>query len=86
MSEGRAELLALEVLAFLAADADVLARFAEQSGFDIQSIRDRAAEPDFLASILEFLLADEVLVVDFCDTASTDARDLHMAQHLLSGA
>ena len=81
----RAATMALEALAFLAADPDVFGRFAELSGLDPASARQRAAEPEFLASVLDFLLSDEVLLVNFCNDGSTDPRLIHLARHALGG-
>ena len=81
----RAAMLALEALAFLAAEPDVFGRFADLSGLDPASARARAGEPEFLVSVLDFLLADETLLLDFCGAGSTDPRLLHLARHALGG-
>ena len=85
MSEDRAAGLALEGLAFLAARPDAFQRFADLSGLDPGTAAARAAEPEFLAAVTDFLLADERLLVDFCEIGSVDARDIHMARHILGG-
>ena len=85
MTRDKAETLALDALAYLAADADAFGRFADLSGLDPKSAAARAGEPDFLASVLDFLLTDEVLLACFCDDASIDPRQVHLARHLLSG-
>ncbi len=85
MDIDRAATLALEVLAFLAADPDAFGRFAGLTGLDPASAAARAGEAEFLASVLDFLLADEPLLIDFCRTGSTDARAVHLARHVLGG-
>ena len=61
-----AKLLAIKALAYLAADADRLGRFLAQTGIGPEELRARAEDPDLLAGILDFLLSDDGMVVDFC--------------------
>jgi hypothetical protein len=87
---GRAELagpetIGLKALAFLAAAAEDLQRFMAISGADVASLRGRAAEPAFLAAILDYLLANETLLVDFCKAESLEPRDVHLAAAKLGG-
>jgi len=81
----RAATLALEALAFLAAEQDVFQRFADLTGLDPASARARAGEPEFLVSVLDFLLSDEALLLDFCQGTSGDPRLVHLARHALGG-
>ena len=55
----------MRALAFLAAEPDRLERFLALSGLDAGSIRKAAAEPGFLAAVMEHLLADETLLLAF---------------------
>lgn len=81
----RAATLALQGLAFLVDSGPAMERFFEQTGFAPSSLRERADEPDFLVSVLDFLLSDEELLVGFCDAFELDVRAVHMARHVLSG-
>lgn len=85
MTEDGAATLALEALSFLAAQPEAFERFAGLSGLDPSSVPARAAEAGFLAAVLDFLLADEALLMEFCDGSSTDFRQVHMARHVLGG-
>ena len=85
MSQDRAATLALDCLAFLAANPEAFGRFADLSGLDPSTVSARAAEPDFLVAVTDFLLADEGLLVEFCETGSTKASEVHMARHVLGG-
>ncbi len=80
-----AETIALKALAYLANQEEVLVRFLAQSGAGAHELRARAEEPAFLASVADFLLADEGLVTGFCEAESLDARTLHLARHVLGG-
>ena len=85
MTPEGAQTLALKALSFIANADGALERLMELSGLDSLTLRERAAEPEILASLLDFLLADEGLLVDFCHDESIDAKDVHMARHLLGG-
>ena len=86
MTDDRAAAMALQALAFLAADEDVTQRFIDLTGASRDSLRERADEPDFLVSVLDFLLSDEGLLIRFCGGVEIDVRAVHMARHVLSGA
>lgn len=85
MTLDRAATLALNGLAFLVASGPPVDRFADLTGLAPASMRERADEPDFLVSVLDFLLSDEELVVRFCDAFEADVRAVHMARHVLAG-
>jgi Protein of unknown function (DUF3572) len=80
-----AETIALNALSFLAESPDALESFMRQSGVDPTTIRLRAAERDFLAAVLDFLMADEVLLVRFCDSTQTEPRAVKQANYQLGG-
>ncbi|HWA92361.1 MAG TPA: DUF3572 domain-containing protein [Rhizomicrobium sp.] len=77
--------LALNGLAFLAGSGPDMDRFLDLSGSDRDSLRARADEPDFLVSILDFLLSNEELLIRFCDDFEVDVRAVHIARHVLAG-
>jgi len=85
MTTDRAETLALGALAFLAARPDLLERFLEIGGLDPGTLRQRALDRDVLRAVLDFLLTDDAMVVDFCGEQELDARDIHLAHRLLGG-
>jgi hypothetical protein len=77
--------LALNGLAFLVGTGADMDRFLDLTGVDRDSLRDRADEPDFLVSVLDFLLSNEELLVRFCDDFEIDVYAVHMARHVLAG-
>jgi hypothetical protein len=81
----RAEILALEALAWLAGRPEDIGRFLTVSGLDAADLRLAAGNPDLLGSLLDFLLANEPLLLDFCQDTSTRARDVHIGRHRLEG-
>jgi hypothetical protein len=80
-----AETIALKALAYLANSPDDMARFVNVSGIATESLRSRAAEPEFLAAVIDFLLTDDSLLMGFCATESLDSRQIHLVRHMLPG-
>ncbi|GAA6161224.1 DUF3572 domain-containing protein [Ruegeria sp. HU-ET01832] len=86
ISAESAETLALNVLAWLAGNEELLPVFLGSTGASAQDLRDRAVEPEFLGSILEFLMLDDSWVVEFCDANSVPYDLPGQARAVLSGA
>ncbi len=85
MNRDTAETIGLKALGFLAETPDGLSRLLDISGIDVATLRSRAAEPEVLGAVLDFLLTDDALVQDFCKGESLDVRDVHRARHALPG-
>jgi hypothetical protein len=64
-----AETLAFQALGWLAGDEDRLSRFLALSGLDPASLRAVADSRDTARAVLDFLLSDEALLLDFCEMA-----------------
>jgi len=86
MREPEAETLALKALAYLAADADTLLRFLALSGLEVEDLRARAAEPELLAAVMDFVLGDEKLSAAFANAQDPDAPALNAIRRALPGA
>ena len=71
MDRDSAETVALAALAWLAEDADMLGVFLGATGAGPSDLRERTGDPEFLASVLDFLLMDESWVIGFCDASNT---------------
>lgn len=82
---GAASALAVQVLTWLAEEPERLVRFLDVTGLTPNSIRGAAAEPHFLASVLEYLLQDERLLVAFASNAGVAPTDVERARHTLAG-
>jgi hypothetical protein len=63
------EMLAISALAFLAEEPERLSRFLDLTGLSPATLRQAAAEPRFLASVLDYLGADESLLLAFAANA-----------------
>ncbi|MBZ9767944.1 MULTISPECIES: DUF3572 domain-containing protein [unclassified Mesorhizobium] len=66
-----AETIAVKALAFVAADPELLPRFLAITGIEANSIRRAAAEPGFLAGVLQFILAHEPTLLRFAEETGT---------------
>lgn len=61
-----AQTVALQALGWLAAQDEAFDAFLGASGLGPSDLRDRAAEPEMMGAVLDFLLSDEALLVAFC--------------------
>ena len=80
-----ASVIALQALAWLAGDADRLGQFMAVSGADQADLRARAAEPEFLAAVLDHLLSEDRWVLDFCADHGLPPGGLLAARGALPG-
>jgi hypothetical protein len=80
-----AESLAVQALSYLAGEPERLGRFLALSGLGPDQVRLAAAQPGFLAGVLEYLGSDESLLVGFADHLRIDPAEVARAQAVLSG-
>jgi Protein of unknown function (DUF3572) len=76
-------MLAIEALSFIAGDGERLGRFLAVTGIGPKQIRDAAREPRFLAGVLDYLAADEGLLVAFAQHAGFDPAAIARARKVL---
>lgn len=86
MTVEEAEDVAIRGLGFLAGDPEALGRFLALSGIGPRDLRAAAAEPGFLAGVIEFFMADEALLLAFSLHAGIRPTMLAAARHALAGA
>lgn len=77
--------MAVSALAFVAAEPERLGRFLAISGLGPDTIRAAARDPHFLAGVLEYVEADERLLVEFASEAGVDPMDIGRARRALAG-
>jgi hypothetical protein len=66
MNTDAARDIAETALIWLAERPERLGAFLDASGADPREIRARAEDPEFLGFVLDFLLASDAAVLDFC--------------------
>lgn len=69
MQQDHAEAIALKALGWIVGQEEILTVFMGASGAGADDIRERAADPEFLASVLDFLTMDDDWIIGFCDDA-----------------
>ncbi|MDW3225563.1 MAG: DUF3572 domain-containing protein [Paracoccaceae bacterium] len=80
-----AEVLALQVLGWLAGNEELLPVFLGASGASQQDVRNGAQDPVFLGSVLDFVLMDDAWVVEACDAIGAPYGALFEARQTLPG-
>jgi hypothetical protein len=77
--------LAASALAFLAADPERLQRFLNLTGLGPHNLRDAAKDPAFHGSVLEYMLADEELLLRFAADSDLEPEAVALAHQALCG-
>ena len=80
------EILALQALAFLAADEDRLTRFLGLTGITPETLRQIAHDPAGLGAVLDYLLGWEPLLLEFAGEIAVKPEAIAMARRKLPGA
>ncbi len=86
MTAEQAEIIALQALAWLVGNEELCPIFLGATGGSADDLRARANDPDFLASVLEFITMDDAWVIAFCDSVSLAYDKPLRARYALPGA
>ena len=82
-SSSEAEILALHVVAFITQRDNVLQQLIVQTGMTPSTLRERTNDPEFLGGVVDFLLSNEQLLLEFCKFEKlAPARLLRILQKL----
>lgn len=84
-SSDTAEDIARTALIWLAGDPERMGVFLATSGVDPAEIRARARDPEFLGFVLDFVLASEPLLMEFCGDCGLRAEAPAAARARLPG-
>lgn len=85
MQQESAETIALQALAWLAGNDALFSVFLGATGASELDLRARAAEPEFLGAVLDFLMMDDAWVVEFCDAEGLKYETPMLARAALPG-
>src|SRR3954447_4601318 len=80
-----AENLAIQALGFMAGEPERLGVFLAATGIGPEMIRKAAADPLFLAGVLDHVVADEPLLLAVAKQAGVAPHEVAHAQAVLSG-
>lgn len=87
-SKGRqnsADMVALSAVAWLVGNEELLPVFLGASGATADDLRRQVSEPEFLGSVLDFILMDDAWVTAFCDAKGFAYTDPMVARRALPG-
>lgn len=85
VSADAAETLALQALAWIAGQDDLLGAFLGASGMSEGDLKKSAGSPEVLGAVLDFLMLDDAWVIGFCDTIHLPYDRVAMARAALPG-
>jgi hypothetical protein len=75
--------IALEALAYVASDEQMLGRFLALTGMDAAGLYESAAETATQAAVLDFLMRGEKDLMAFCAHSGKPASDVFWSLHAL---
>jgi Protein of unknown function (DUF3572) len=81
-----ARALAAQALGFLAEDVERIGPFLALTGIDPAEIRQSAANPEFLAAVLQYVLEREDFRAEFAQRSGCSPEELDRARQKLAGA
>jgi hypothetical protein len=79
-----AEIVAIQALSFIAGDPERLGTFLAETGIGPETLRTSAADPRFLASVLDFILRDDATVKAFASASQLHPTNIAAARQALS--
>ena len=81
-----AKSIAIAALGFIAGDGDRLGRFLALTGLGPSNLRQAAADPTFLAGVLDHMMADESLMMVFAEHHSLAVEAIVQARTALDAS
>src|SRR5947209_11589036 len=78
-----AEIVAIQALSFVAGEPARLGAFLAETGIGPETLRSAASDPQFLVSVLDFVLRDDRTVTAFAAEAQLDPTHIAAARQAL---
>ncbi len=78
-----AEIVAIQALSFIAGEPERLGLFLAETGLGPETLRSAAADPQFLASVLDFVLRDDATVKAFAAASEHHPTTIAAARQAL---
>jgi Protein of unknown function (DUF3572) len=79
-----AEIVAVQALSFIAAEPERLGAFLAESGIGPDTLRRAAADPKFLAHVLDFIMRDDATVNAFASVSQLHPTNIAAAHQALN--
>jgi Protein of unknown function (DUF3572) len=78
-----AEIVAIQALSFLAGDSARLGAFLAETGIGPETLRQSATDPQFLISVLDFVMRDDASVKAFAEVSKLHPTNIAAARQVL---
>jgi hypothetical protein len=78
-----AEIVAIQALSFLAGDSARLGAFLAETGIGPETLRQSATDPQFLISVLDFVMRDDAIVKAFAEASKLHPTNIAAARQVL---
>jgi Protein of unknown function (DUF3572) len=78
-----AEIVAVQALGFIAGEPERLGLFLAETGIGPETLRTAAADPKFLAAVLDFVMRDDVTVKAFATASELHPTNIAAARQVL---
>jgi len=78
-----AEIVAVQALSFVAGDPERLGLFLAESGIGPETLRTAAADPHFLAHVLDFVMRDDATIKAFASASQLQPTNIAAARQAL---
>lgn len=85
MAPENAEILGLRALQWIASEEAVMQAFLNATGSAVAEIGARSSDPEFLGSVLEFLMASDANILEFSVSAGITPESIAEARAALPG-
>ncbi len=79
-----AEIVAVQALSFIAREPERLGAFLAESGLGPETLRSAAADPQFLAHVLDFIMRDDATVKAFAAASQLHPTNIAAAHQALN--
>jgi hypothetical protein len=79
-----AEIVAVQALSFIASEPERLGTFLAESGLGPETLRSAAADPQFLAHVLDFVMRDDATVKAFAAASQLHPTNIAAAHQALN--
>jgi hypothetical protein len=79
-----AEIVAVQALSFIAGEPERLGLFLAETGIGPETLRTAAADPRFLASVLDFVMRDDATVKAFASVSQLHPTTIAAAHQALN--
>ena len=77
------EIVAVQALSFIASEPERLGLFLAETGLGPETLRQSAADPQFLINVLQFILRDDATVKAFASSVQLDPTNVAAALQAL---